>query len=203
MLKIVGIWIAAFLTLSIYSFLYKDNPFYKFAEHLYVGISAAYMVILTWSFDVKPMLIDRFITPEGTVNWILLIPAFLSATILFRFIPRISWISRWGIAFTIGMGAGIGLTMALHGYIIPQLQATLLPLNSINNVVIVVGVLSTLTYFFFSVEHRGPIAGVARLGITFIMIAFGASFGYTVMARLSLLIGRVYFLLHDWLHLIK
>ena len=33
---------AAFLTLAIFSFLYKDNPFYKFAEHLFVGVSAAF-----------------------------------------------------------------------------------------------------------------------------------------------------------------
>jgi hypothetical protein len=34
------------------------------------------------------------------------------------------------------------------------------------------------------------------------MIAFGASFGYTVMARVSLLIARVQFLLRDWLHIL-
>ena len=43
-----GFWLtfAAFLTLAILSFLYKDNPFYKFAEHLYVGVSAAYWMSL-------------------------------------------------------------------------------------------------------------------------------------------------------------
>jgi len=202
MVQLIGIWIAAFLTLSIYSFLYKDNPFYKLAEHLYVGMSAAYYVILVWSSDVKPMLIDRFVT-NGTVHWMLLFPAILSALMLCRFVPQIAWISRWAIAFTIGMGAGIGLTMALQGYIIPQLQASIRPLNSVNNIILVVGVITTLAYFYFSVEHRGPLKGTARLGMLFIMVALGASFGYTVMARLSLLIGRVYFLLHDWLHLIK
>ena len=34
------------------------------------------------------------------------------------------------------------------------------------------------------------------------MISFGASFGYTVMARVSLLLGRFQFLLGDWLHLV-
>ena len=36
-----------------------------------------------------------------------------------------------------------------------------------------------------------------------LMIGFGASFGYTVMARLSLLIGRALFLLQDWLEVLK
>jgi hypothetical protein len=35
------------------------------------------------------------------------------------------------------------------------------------------------------------------------MVTFGASFGYTVMSRMSLLIGRIDFLLHDWLGMIK
>ncbi len=32
---------------------------------------------------------------------------------------------------------------------------------------------------------------IARTGIVFLMISFGAAFGYTVMARMSLLIGRL------------
>jgi hypothetical protein len=65
----------------------------------------------------------------------------------------------------------------------------------------VAGVVSTLLYFYFSKPHTGVLGGVATLGIWFIMISFGAHFGYTVMARVSLLIGRVQFLVIDWLHL--
>ena len=66
----------------------------------------------------------------------------------------------------------------------------------------IVGVITGIIYFFFSKEHKGIFGGFAKIGIWFLMIAFGASFGYTVMARISLLIGRVYFLLHNWLHII-
>jgi membrane protein implicated in regulation of membrane protease activity len=55
---------------------------------------------------------------------------------------------------------------------------------------ILVGVVTVLVYFFFSIEHKGPIQIAARIGIYFLMINFGAGFGYTVMARMSLLIGR-------------
>ena len=62
------------------------------------------------------------------------------------------------------------------------------------------GVLSSLTYFYFSVEHKGLIIGnVARVGIWVLMITFGATFGYTVMARVSLLVGRVIFFQDVWL----
>lgn len=65
-------------------------------------------------------------------------------------------------------------------------------------VIVVVGVVSTLIYFYFSKEHTGALGVTAKIGIWFIMISFGAHFGYTVMGRVSLLIGRVYFLFYDW-----
>jgi hypothetical protein len=65
------------------------------------------------------------------------------------------------------------------------------PSSSLNTIIILIGVSSVLFYFFFSVEHTGPGKIVARTGIMFLMIAFGAAFGYTVMARMSLLIGRL------------
>jgi hypothetical protein len=60
-------------------------------------------------------------------------------------------------------------------------------------------VLSTLVYFYFSKEHKGALGATAKVGVWFIMISFGAHFGYTVMGRVSLLIGRVQFLIEDWI----
>jgi hypothetical protein len=202
-LALVGTWIAAFLTLSIFSFLYKDNPFYKLAEHIYVGVSAGFWVLYIWEFDVKPLLVLRWLSETGFERYILIVPALLGAIMLTRWFPRISWVSRYAIAFTVGIGAGLGITGSIHGYIIPQMQGTLLPFTSVDNVILVVGVVTTILYFFFSREHKGVLGGAARVGIIFVMISFGASFGYTVMARISLLIGRIYFLLHDWLHIVN
>lgn len=210
MIQFVGIWVAAFFTLCIFSFLYKDNPFYKIAEHVYVGSSAAYMLVYFYFFNIKPMLIDKFVSNPGISRWLLLIPVFFGVVMLLRVVPRISWMSRWAIAFTIGIGAGIGITTGIHGFILPQLKATLLPLvvkgkvlESINNIILIAGVLTSLFFFYFSKEHTGKFKPTALIGRYFIMVSLGASFGYTVMARLSLLIGRIYFLLHDWLHIMK
>ena len=201
-LALVGTWIAAFLTLSIFSFLYKDNPFYKLAEHIYVGVSAGFWVLYIWEFDVRPLLILRWLSETGFERYILIVPALLGGIMLTRWFPKISWVSRYAIAFTVGIGAGLGITGSIHGYIIPQMRGTLLPFTSVDNVILVVGVVTTILYFFFSREHKGALGGAARVGIIFVMISFGASFGYTVMARISLLIGRIYFLIHDWLHLV-
>jgi Kef-type K+ transport system membrane component KefB len=80
--------------------------------------------------------------------------------------------------------------------VLGQIHATMLPLwtgnlgSSINNIILIVGVLTGLFYFFFSVEHKGALKVVSRIGIYFLMIYFGASFGFAVMGRISLLIGR-------------
>ncbi len=206
-LDIIGTWIAATLTIAILSFLYKDNPFYRAAEHIYVGISAGFAVIYAWAFDVYPMLVDTFKTNLSTRNYleayILIIPALLGIVMLLRSIPKLVWLSRWPISFTIGIGAGLGLIASVQGYLLPQISDTLRPLINLNNAVIYIGVITTLTYFYFSKEHKGILGALSRIGIVFIMVAFGASFGYTVMARVSLLIGRFYFLFHDWLPIIR
>jgi hypothetical protein len=63
-----------------------------------------------------------------------------------------------------------------------------------------VGVYSTLTYFFFSKEQNAVTSRIARLGIWFLMISFGAAFGFTVMGRIALLLGRLNFLILNWLY---
>ena len=200
------IWIAAFLTLMIFSFLYKDNPFYKFAEHLFVGVANGYYIALYWHNTLKPNLYD----PLSAGNFIYFVPLLLGLMYFTRFIPRIGWLVRIPIGFMIGWGAGISIPAYFQADLLKQLQGTIVTPNSFLNplegiwaIVILVGVVCTLIYFYFSKEHTGILKPTARVGIIFIMIGFGASFGYTVMARVSLLIGRIQFLLGPWLGLIE
>ena len=76
-------------------------------------------------------------------------------------------------------------------------------LSMANAVIILAGLISTLFYFYFSKAHSGAFGTVARMGTFYLMIFFGATFGYTVMARISLLIGRLTILLRDWLGVIS
>ncbi len=224
---------AAFLTLSIFSFLYGDNPFYRFAEHLFVGMSAAYWMCLGfWSTivgNVVPrsfeFVADWFQVPFKGTAWHYAIPVVLGIILLLRLVPKISWISRWPLAFIIGTTAGLNLPRYLQSDFIQQMNNTFLPLLvdwqgigpfvsnfSLShegqfalitvNAVIFVGVLCGLIYFFFSKEHKGWFGAASRLGIWILMITFGASFGYTVMGRISLLVGRITFLFRDWLDIL-
>ena len=215
--EVWGTWLAALLTLAIFSFLYADNPVYKAAEHLFVGVSAAYGVVVVFFDSVKPDIYLPLFKP-GDVDLaapktILLIPIAMGALFLTRFFPRIDYLSRWPIALMMGATAGMAIPVAIQGQILKQMQGTMRPLlpvgseyhafEAMNAVIILVGVVCTLSYFYFSLEHRGVLGVTSKLGIWFLMVAFGAGFGNTVMARISLLIGRVQFLLDDFLPTLK
>ncbi|MCU0610893.1 MAG: hypothetical protein MUE60_03775, partial [Candidatus Eisenbacteria bacterium] len=118
--------------------------------------------------------------------------------------PRVAYLGRWALAVYIGYFVGVELMQRLHGDVLPQVRDTMLPVNSfsfasLQNLLIILGVLSVLVYFYFSRPHTGVLRPVSRIGIWFIMICFGASFGYTVMARVSLLVGRLTFLVDTWI----
>jgi len=199
MTETIGIWIAAFLTLCMFSFLYKDNPFYKFAEHLFVGASMGYYIPYTFYNAFIPYAYEPLFLKK---EYFLIIPFIIGIMYWFRFSSKNSWISRYPIAFSMGM-VGMGVPMSMHAQVLVQMRTMMLPLNNINIILIFVGTISILLYFFFSKAHTGVYGKFTSIGIWFMMVGFGASFGYTVMARISLLIGRVQFLLGDWLGLIK
>ncbi|MEO0231570.1 MAG: hypothetical protein ABIM49_04000 [candidate division WOR-3 bacterium] len=199
------IWIAAILTIAIFSFLYKDNPLYKFAEHLLVGVTVGYYINIYWHnaaypYIIKPLFLEK--------QFLTLIP-FMFAILYFSIlIPKYSYFIRYPIGFLLGALNGMAISPEFKEAILVQVKDTILPpfsfsLEFFNSLIIFIGTLCVLIYFFFSLEHKGVLKGFSRIGIIFLMIGFGASFGYTVMARISLLIGRIIFLLKDWLGIIR
>lgn len=197
--------LAAFLTFCIFSFLYKDNPFYKFAEHLVVGVSAGYFTMLLYFEGFRPKLYEPVFV-QGKLYY--LIPGILGLLMWTRFIRKWSWLSRYSIAATIGIGTGISIPLEMQTKVVQQLRAsmTAISLNNatgINNLLVVIGVFCALVYFFFSKEHKGAFGGIAKFGIWTLMIGFGAGFGLTVMGRVSLLIDRVKFLAETWWPMFK
>jgi hypothetical protein len=217
----IAIWIAAVLTLAIYSFLYKDNPIYRFAESLLIGISVGFLLVTTFDTTILPKAFEPVgagisgIFTTGGLNsfaifiW-MLIPVVFGFLMFARFVAKFAWMSRVALALYIGFGAGASIPANMQSYILRQIDATIRPFlqidsvwTAVNAVIVLVGLISTLFYFFFSKEHKGIFGKVTRLGTFYLMIFFGATFGYTVMARISLLIGRLTFLLKDWLGLIS
>jgi len=189
------------MTLCILSFLYRDNPFFRFAESAFAGVSLGYYIGNTFDQTFIPNLITPlFIRGD---DLLLIIPMVLGLLLYTRYIGKIAWMSRWSLGIYVGYFMGLLMMQRLQGEVQPQTADTILSLvrgisssgDFVNSLVIVVGVLSVLVYFFFSAEHKGAVGATSRLGIWFLMVSFGAAFGYTIMGRVSILIGRVNFLL--------
>jgi hypothetical protein len=192
------IWngIAAFLTLCIFSFLYKDNPFYRLAEHLVVGVSAGYFAIILVYNGLIPKLINP-VFRQGRLYYLL--PGLLGVFMWTRFSKKWSWLSRYSIAAYMGVATGVAIPLYMYTYVIRQAQATMAPVGLtsvplINNLLVAIGVISGLFYFYFSKAHAGAMGVISRIGIWILMVGFGAGFGLTVMGRISLLAERVLFL---------
>ena len=198
-LDIIGVWLLVLMTLCILSYLYGDNPFYKAAEHIFVGVSAGYVFALTWWDQIWPNLFGRlfpaYVDAGFEFSGIYIIPLILGIFMLLRLIPSLSWLARIAIAYIVGMAAGLKFYVFINSNILMQIQNSAIDFSKsgweiFNHVLILVGVISALVYFFFSKEHKGVVGTVSKIGVYFLMIKFGASFGFAVMGRISLLIGR-------------
>ena len=265
-----GLIAAAAITFAMYSFLYKDNPFFRAAENLFVGLGLGVTFYMTWFQFFKPEIYDRLIVPafDPTAqvlrsDLLLIIPILLGVLVLTRISPRHGWISRYPIAFLIGYWSGFSIEPTFHSNVLKQVEGSMAPIQmhwaawaacgasaaaliagayyaskggrlalalkilcgvlllsyvivrntpavnenlvvaeafrGVDALLIMIGVVTVLCYFFFSAEHKGIMGATSRVGIVFLMVSFGASFGFTVMARESLVIGRIQFLLGDWL----
>jgi hypothetical protein len=196
---VAGTWIAIFLTFCTLSYLYDDNPFYKLAEHLFVGVSVGYVVVLQWTSVLRPNLIDRLTATEvGPSRFLYLVPLVLVLCLFMKLTHRFNWMGRIAISFVIGVYAGQNITALPNSDLLAQVAVTVRqiftvgdkPLGDVLGVAfLVVGMISSLVYFFFSREHKGWFGRLSRVGVWVLMIGFGASFGYTVQGRISLAIG--------------
>ena len=197
--EIIGVWLLVVMTLSILSYLYGDNPFYKAAEHIFVGVSAGYIFAITWWDQVWPNLFGRlfpsYVKAGFEFDGLYIVPLILGLFMLFRLIPSLSWLARISIGYIVGMAAGLKIYVFVNSNILMQIKNSGINFdesiwNILNQFLVLIGVVSGLVYFFFSKEHKGVIGKISKIGIYFLMIKFGASFGFAVMGRISLLIGR-------------
>ncbi len=186
--------LAAILTLCVFSFLIKDNPLYKFTERLVAGVAAGYWTMLIYHTNFT----DKVILTMQNRQLAYIIPILLGLAMWTRFSKNYSWISRYPIAFYIGISTGVSIPVYMYTSVFKQISATMVPFDltyaGINNIIVVIAVLCALFYFFFSKEHTGTFGVISKIGIYTLMIGFGAGFGMTVMGRVALLVQRVIFL---------
>jgi hypothetical protein len=229
----IGSWelftvvVAGISTIAIFTFLIKENWFYRFFEHFYIGIAAGLGLIVPiknylWPQVLVPLFgLDIIQYPDGTFSKVysyynlLYIPPMLFG-LLFYFIysRRYSWLSKVVIGFLLGMSGGISFK-GFFNDMTPQVVSSFKPLvvyvngavdwaASFSNTVFVVTLLSVMYYFFFSFKRSGEGGKkVTVVGRWLMMVCFGAFFGSTVMARMALLVERLQFLLGDWVSALR
>ena len=275
MIDVVGFWVGIFLTFCILSFLYDDNPFYKLAEHLFIGISIGYLMVQQYTDNLHPKLIVALGEKDGI--WLALrLVAIVLVILLFvkALSRRWAWLGRFPLAFVVAFYAGLQINAVANAELGAQIQfaskslddpkvdlntappealtslpgssplvaeklvaeraqrpftslddattrpsltpaerqdlaaarGTLVGLDAsasvksgqqnwfgvLSNVLLLLGLLTSLVYFYFSVAHTGVVGRVSKIGVWVLMIGFGASFGLTVQGRLALAIGRAY-----------
>ena len=205
------IWFAAICTLGIYTVLYRENPIFRFFEHVLVGLSLGYGILVTWTDALLPWWWQPFAgTATAHGQWGYIFVPLAGAMFYFIFTPRLAWIARLIIGAFFGLGAGAALKGFFPQYA-PQVTSSFKPLLThqapyviINHWVFLITLVAVMSYFFFSVTRQvRSLAASAGLGRWLLMIAFGAIFGSTVMGRLSLFLARVQFLLFDWLRIAR
>jgi len=206
----VKIWLGALMSLGIYSFLYKENPYFRVCEHIYLGLSLAHLAVMGWTnvvdLGIKPLM-------DGQVA--VLIPIILGVLLFTRWSPKHNWLSRYSLAYFMGVAAGVTITGVLEAGIIAQIRGAIGPIDGLNALVLLIFNVAAISVFFFIVgsgSSAGKVFGnrtmervvkaSASLGRFVLMISFGAVFGTTIMARLGLFIPRLQFLFGRWIHLI-
>jgi len=186
-IKLIGALLTSMMVLMVWSWLYRQNIFYAFAEHTVVGIAAGYASVVgitnLHKLAVQPML-------RGT-DYVLIIPIILGILLFTRYTSRFYWISSYGMAFIVGAGTGIAMRTIMEAQVLRQITATI-PLlarpgamDLFNGIIIIVTMATTVTYFIYTREHRGALGHSARVGRVAIMIVLGNLYGSAISTRVG------------------
>ena len=120
---IVGFWLGIFLTFCVLSFLYKDNPFYKLAEHLFIGTSVGYLVIQQYNDNLEPKLVDAMTELHGLELALRMVALVLVALMFVKAISRRwAWLGRFPLAFVVAFYAGLQINAVVVAELGEQIQ---------------------------------------------------------------------------------
>lgn len=193
--------VAAGITLMLLSYLYKENRFFRIAEHAYIGAAAAYTTLI--SVDTAWKYLYDYVS-KGQWWWWLTVP--IGLLYIFFFSRKYFYLYRYPTAIVLGVGIGTIVARYIKTQFLEQIRSTisesttaayLLP-KPLDGVLIAIGVLTALFYFYFTMEFKGPLNAIAKFGRYTLVAGFGGSFGLTVMSRISLFIGRLRFLYYTY-----
>lgn len=207
-IEFISAAIGFLLTVMVFSYLIGDNPLFRIAVYIFIGVSSGYAAAVVWHY----VLVPKLFTPLAALEPLAIFPLILGILVLTKLSPRISWIGNFAMAVLVGVGAATAIGGALLGTMIPQVQAAI---NAFDlraagggadavfrlgeGIVMFFGTVLTLASFHFgagraadgTIKRNSMIEGLASFGRIFIAITFGVLFAGVYMASLTAMIERL------------
>lgn len=211
MLDFIGLSLGFLLTILVFSYLLGDNPFFRLAIHIFIGVAAAYVAIITINNVLIPRLIIPLITGSRGER-LLSILLFIPSLFLFLKVTPLRKYGTWSVAILVGIGAAAAVGGAITGTLFPQILGTINSVDpsaytiinsgwdqAINGFIIVLGTISTLIYFHYGTqdtpgqnENRLPIIEhIGNIGKIFMAVTFGALYAGVILSSLAALVERI------------
>ncbi|MFH1524460.1 MAG: hypothetical protein ABIF04_05810 [Chloroflexota bacterium] len=208
---ITGI-VSFLLTLMILSYLIGDNPAFRVAVYIFVGVSAGYAAAVTWWQVLSPKVIVPLLNGGLTERVLALVALILGILLLMKLSPRTARLGSPSVAYLVGVGAAVAIGGAVMGTLLPQVQASFgaFDVSSTSQslgeqlsfgILMLIGTVTTLIYFHFGAKSTpgGPrrsmlVVILSLVGQIFIAITLGALFAGVLTAALVAFIERLNFI---------
>jgi hypothetical protein len=202
--------VAFLLTVMVLSYLIDDNPFFRLAIHIFVGVAAGYAGAVAWHQVLWPKLFRPIVYGTLAERLLAVIPLLLGILLLAKLSPRAARLGNPAMAYLVGIGAAVAIGGAVMGTIFPQTAATVNLFGATGDgmaeklfeaSIVLVGAVTTLVYFHFGAKSTpgGPrrgkfIQALGWVGQVFVAITFGALFAGVYAAAMTALVERLVFL---------
>jgi len=183
---LLGLIAGSAVSIGAYTVLIGDNPISRITENLYMGILGGYILATNIDFINR-----NAITKIQSGQYIYILALILSLMLFTRLKREWLWVARYPVALTVGVGLGLAMRATVITDFLGQIKATILPLNSINNLIMIIGTVTSAAYFIFTTEYKGAYKYINQMGRLFLLVAFGVAYGQTVSFRYELVIGRL------------
>ncbi len=205
--------ISFLLTLMVLSYLIGDNPAFRVAVYIFIGVAAGYAAAVVWHQVLDSHLFRPLLSGSPADRLVTIVPLVLGLLLLLKLSPRTSQLGTPSIAFLVGVGAAVAIGGAVMGTLFPQTRAAMNALDLsgvgqnwlkplIEGIFMLVGTVTTLVYFHFGAkattsgpQRSIPVRVLSWVGQIFIAITFGVLFAGVFMAAMTALIERLNFII--------
>jgi hypothetical protein len=213
---LIGGFLGFAFTLMVFSYLLGDNPLFRLAIYLFIGVAAGFAGIIAINSVLLPRLVAPLLSNNRGEQILALVPLVLGGLMLAKVSPRLANVGNIPVAYLVGVGTAAAIGGVLVGTLFSQVNATInlfdmqaaqarganVGFSLVNGGIILVGTITTLAYFHFGARARpgeppirqGWIDELGEIGQFFIAVTLGVIFAGVFSAALVALIERMVFL---------